>query len=250
MKINCEIIKDLLPLYHDDVCSKKSKEMISEHLQHCEKCKEELRLMKISFQTPNIEMKEPDAIQAASTAWKKGRHRSFFTGCFIVALAVIFAFGIYIGVHWFSSVAENNLDALAQQAADYFNCDSLRIEEIKQRGNYLALLLGDENNELKMCVFERDDLFKNRWIASGGKPHFSKGEIVSWNFGSPNREAVLIFCGENITQKAWYYTFENSGITYLCPIEDNTVLDIFIIPDHENINGHPVLLDSDLLEIK
>ena len=39
MKCKCGIIKDLLPLYVDHVCSDESKELIDEHLLECEKCR-------------------------------------------------------------------------------------------------------------------------------------------------------------------------------------------------------------------
>lgn len=45
MKISCDIIKDLLPLYHDNVCSTDSRKLIEEHLENCEECKSELKNM-------------------------------------------------------------------------------------------------------------------------------------------------------------------------------------------------------------
>lgn len=38
-KIPCDIIRDLLPLYADQVCSEKSKDMIEMHLSECEECR-------------------------------------------------------------------------------------------------------------------------------------------------------------------------------------------------------------------
>ena len=38
-KIHCDIVKDLLPLYVEDVCSEKSKAEIERHLEACEDCK-------------------------------------------------------------------------------------------------------------------------------------------------------------------------------------------------------------------
>lgn len=38
MKINCNIIQDLLPLYIDDFCSKESSSLVEEHLRECETC--------------------------------------------------------------------------------------------------------------------------------------------------------------------------------------------------------------------
>ncbi len=40
MKINCNIIGDLLPLYADDVISEDAREMVEEHLAYCVGCRE------------------------------------------------------------------------------------------------------------------------------------------------------------------------------------------------------------------
>jgi predicted anti-sigma-YlaC factor YlaD len=45
MKVSCEIIKDLLPLYHDGVCSDDSRVMIDKHLLDCDNCKAEFQAM-------------------------------------------------------------------------------------------------------------------------------------------------------------------------------------------------------------
>lgn len=37
--LECDIVQDLLPLYVDDVVKPTTKESISEHLEKCEKCK-------------------------------------------------------------------------------------------------------------------------------------------------------------------------------------------------------------------
>jgi len=39
MNISCEIIRDLLPLYVDDVCSDDSRELVEHHLRDCESCR-------------------------------------------------------------------------------------------------------------------------------------------------------------------------------------------------------------------
>lgn len=45
MKISCEIIQDLLPLYYDEVCSDDSKKTIEEHLNTCDNCSNYLKSM-------------------------------------------------------------------------------------------------------------------------------------------------------------------------------------------------------------
>ena len=46
MKYNCEIIKDLLPLYVDNICSNQSRKIVEEHLDECPKCQTYLQEIK------------------------------------------------------------------------------------------------------------------------------------------------------------------------------------------------------------
>lgn len=45
-KISCDIIRDMLPLYLDDVVSDATKEMVEEHLQSCTSCRAEAAALK------------------------------------------------------------------------------------------------------------------------------------------------------------------------------------------------------------
>lgn len=42
MKYNCDLIKDLLPLYVDEICSDESKKIVEEHLDECLDCRDYL----------------------------------------------------------------------------------------------------------------------------------------------------------------------------------------------------------------
>ena len=42
MNTECSVIRDLLPLYADDVCSDASRELIEKHLPECPECAAEL----------------------------------------------------------------------------------------------------------------------------------------------------------------------------------------------------------------
>ena len=39
MKIDCNVIRDLLPLYYEDIASKESRELVEEHCKECTECK-------------------------------------------------------------------------------------------------------------------------------------------------------------------------------------------------------------------
>ena len=48
MSKNCDMIKDLLPLYADDVCSDESRKAVEEHIKECAECKGELEKLRRS----------------------------------------------------------------------------------------------------------------------------------------------------------------------------------------------------------
>ena len=47
MKLDCEVIRDLLPLYAEHMASPASTALVEEHLQECEACRTELQQMQL-----------------------------------------------------------------------------------------------------------------------------------------------------------------------------------------------------------
>ena len=39
MDNKCEVVKDILPLYVDGVCSQESAQLVEEHVENCEECR-------------------------------------------------------------------------------------------------------------------------------------------------------------------------------------------------------------------
>ena len=152
----------------------------------------------------------------------------------------------WAGYHYGTSVSEFDEAGLARNAARYLGREAeIRVVETERRGDYLAALCTDDTGDWCMCVYDRDSIFRDRWRGGGGKPTLKSGALGSWNFGNP-REAVIVFCGGDLPPEAAYYTFQNSGITYICPIENSRVLDLFLLPDTQDISSYPErLLDKD-----
>ena len=55
MKIPCDLILDLLPLYMNNLCREGSEAIIAEHLDTCEKCNEILDKMEVTADIPPYE---------------------------------------------------------------------------------------------------------------------------------------------------------------------------------------------------
>lgn len=51
-EIKCTIIQDLLPLYADNVVSEDTKQMVDEHLNHCDVCRQEYEMLKMTLYVP------------------------------------------------------------------------------------------------------------------------------------------------------------------------------------------------------
>lgn len=64
MKISCDIIKDLLPLYNDSACSKESANLVEEHLKECPDCTNELSRLKENVPVRMLKLEEKEIIGA------------------------------------------------------------------------------------------------------------------------------------------------------------------------------------------
>ena len=81
MKIQCEIIRDILPLYAEDMVSKPTREMVEEHLADCEGCTAELIALK---KTPlNVEG-EANSLQRVSRGIRRRRWLAVMTVFFFL----------------------------------------------------------------------------------------------------------------------------------------------------------------------
>jgi hypothetical protein len=88
MKLPCNVIRDLLPLYKDNVCSGESGALVEEHLGECEVCRTELRLMQNDSIEQEIEEQGEKAFDSLKARVKKKNRRSLWTA---VSAAVVLA---------------------------------------------------------------------------------------------------------------------------------------------------------------
>ena len=68
-KISCNIIKDILPLYVDEVVSEDTRNMISEHMEHCADCRKKCEEMRGHVSIPMENSAKP--LKKFKRAWKR-----------------------------------------------------------------------------------------------------------------------------------------------------------------------------------
>ena len=82
MKTDCDVIRDLLPLYEDEVCSEKSRDLVREHLEECQAC---LELLNQLHETEiENELKE-EKVSVIEYGTRRFRRRFVMIG-FLIAL--------------------------------------------------------------------------------------------------------------------------------------------------------------------
>ena len=86
MKMECEVIRDLLPLYADDACSEQSRFLVDEHLAECADCRGMLlRLRETSIET-SLQTEKNTVIEYGA---KKFKRRSSLVGTVIAGVFMI-----------------------------------------------------------------------------------------------------------------------------------------------------------------
>lgn len=89
MKVTCDIISDLLPLYIDGVCSEDSRNAVEKHLESCGECKSTLKAMS---EGGLLSVEERSNAERAKRPFKKLRLRFLFWfvfGLFCVSVILI-----------------------------------------------------------------------------------------------------------------------------------------------------------------
>jgi len=86
MKISCDIIIDLLPLYHDNVCNESSKKLVEEHIAGCDACRTMLEKIRDNTLDNRIKQEREDVVRHHTQAVKR---KSLVVGICIASVLAI-----------------------------------------------------------------------------------------------------------------------------------------------------------------
>lgn len=118
MKVNCDIIKDLLPLYVDNISSEETNKLIEEHLMECEKCKEHFNIIKEETKVSSIDEKK--AIKNFLQKIKKKRLIAIILSIITTLLLVTVIWSVFNKKDFVMKYKENLINVEEQEDGEIF----------------------------------------------------------------------------------------------------------------------------------
>lgn len=89
--LNCNIIRDILPLYVEKLTSEESNAAVNQHLEQCEDCRKYLENIQRPIDCPNVPEKEIDYMRKIKNSFKRKTYTlAVFITVFCITLLVLF----------------------------------------------------------------------------------------------------------------------------------------------------------------
>lgn len=108
MKMDCDVVRDLLPLYADDACSEKSRALVEEHLLDCPECRALLIRLRNTEIEDDLKSEKGSVIQYGLKRFKRRSAAvgSAVSGLFMAPILVCLVINFISGpsLDWFSVV--------------------------------------------------------------------------------------------------------------------------------------------------
>ncbi len=213
MKMPCHVIRDLLPLYLDRVCSEESRELVETHLEHCPECKAYCDMMAEPEWNVDVSASE----RAASESQKVDSFRAVKKRIFHrQILAAVFAVLIFVGV---SASVIGVLKSIVR-TVPYENNLSVSMVD----GSLLGRLYGSEYTNVKI---------RNVSVDQDGHPatylFYQVSDTVWADLSTRNdmmTEYVLCPAEKNAAEinRVYYYTGDYTGLDSLSGAELQAVI--------------------------
>ncbi len=211
MKYPCNLIKDLIPLYYDKVCSEESRKIVEEHLQECSECniyyKEMCKEDDVNLYSDDLEKQKAESFQKVKS---KIRQKQIIVASIIICILLVVSFAI-VGV--------------LKKSVDIIEDDKISVS--MENNNLIAKVNGTQPNYMKIKNVEKledeDDktymffyMTDTKWddITTSSKT-YSEQVLCLSDKGADNIDEVYYYIGD-------YTDIENIGITDLKKIMENS----------------------------
>ena len=205
MRNKCNLIRDILPLYVEDMVSTDTREFVSEHLEHCEECRAELEHMrKPADIIPNADIVPLKRIK--KELFIKRIQTVFFTAILACAIVTV-VFGILTSPKFFPY------------------SDSLLNVIDSSDGNIIITF--DNNVTGYSCMKEFND-------QTGTEVYRVNAWTTTWDLYSSNRGNQNVVIPSEGAAKIQIFFTQNNGFedVLVYGANDNVQQDILTLPRH------------------
>ncbi len=215
-KISCDIIRDILPLYLDDVVSADTKELVEEHLEACDSCKKEADILKKKITLPtNINIGLSDA-----KVVKGLKNRLLKKKVVISIISMVAAVAIVTGIYMFLTLTESYIpyDSAYIQLEEeegylYARYSGDHLAGIVSLGENTVTIDGEEKNVAILGCTETlwtkyvRPIFKRPQKESGVCGLGNSAEIDQVYYAEFNLHAYLDSCNYSTPPEEWDYEY-------------------------------------------
>lgn len=182
MTLSCKVIQDLLPLYHDGVCSGESAQLVREHLTQCKDCSAMLESLKGEIDAAYTTANEVKPLEDIKKFIRKGKRRAVGKGM-LAAVALILVMALIGSGIWYNRIGKyyaavaDKMEPITKQMASmssathyleageygvilqkpmvFSDSGFIRVGSIDQTVNYLKGIYHEEawNKEVSLDLF-------------------------------------------------------------------------------------------------
>ncbi len=273
-KENCFLIKDLLPLYIDDLCSNESTEIIINHLETCSSCKKEYEQLTNQPEIKTINDNSTELIKGVGNMFKKDKKKAIIktVSVFLVVLTLlgIFAFlkvplmlykiefdkGRYSGVTETCQVFESGEKSLSNYSNEYFDlyidADVGTYKEKKMEKTYILdfgkgknIVIYDENQGVPIPTLEEHKKYFNQSLKYPIVYAFAKKGIENYGYSTEvsvpyNYKMMKDFLSSDPPETKFFCSFKD--YTKACAYYSSMAITVLPMG---NGNSHYIVSEND-----
>lgn len=227
MKLSCKVIEDMLPMYHDGICSKESAALVDEHLKDCPHCSHILSELRSDIVTPERNIDDIKPLKKIQKSYRKMKmHWLIAVIAILLLIPVTFlAWNEYSG----QGIAISNLDELAcansfmtaLNKGDYEKAFSYWDTEAKKH----EWLENHDFKEEDLVNFEADSLKKFRELGESNID--ALGGIESFEYIGTSASYGVNFRGDKVYQIVYRIKFNGKDQRFLIDVSAKGVCGIF-----------------------
>lgn len=174
MRISCDVIKDMLPLYEENVCSQDTAELVECHVKGCRCCREYLESMQVSFDKLELPLEEVSEIKRPFQKIKRHFYLKIILSAIVTACLLVGSMMAYENVaivHDFFSPQQFTMVQVGEQGCEIVYFDGrpyFELDSAFYKGKIVSDAINSDVVQLNIKSEETGESWENIGILPGG----------------------------------------------------------------------------------